>query len=587
VPATAGAAVDDDIYDVAVDTQRGSAAACGASATAAAAAWRPSWQQMCDAGDARASGTDAPVASAQCADAAASAAGSGGEPSPSPVRHTTATDRPRSYAQRRSITVDALTSDSSDSESPDASSDDDDDRYSTECAACDRHIGRSDRGFACDVVGCRSTRCVDCMPAASDYLCRQHTSALGSVVAASADAPARLAVATPAPSAPAVLIRALPEVLSDAARTGVQSALSTIGGWAEDEDMVDLVDDLTDTLQFGPVSSRSKGASAITRLSEYLLVCPAPLRQALASQSAIDILLSSFVNARLRVGRRRNTAVPDSWRERDVPQPLSVRGEVSALLGLIRLAALLSADPRGTVPRTRRVMRKCGCLARHGPSPRSYTFLWELEAAWRHGSIPRNDPTAMAVAGLCVSAIHFLLRPRYVKEVSPAQMPRDGPPGGRGWLLRWEKGDKVRQPHLGPAAPSGSQAGSEATALPKRPAGRAHAAVTQLHPKHPRVSAAEGRLLTELQDAWRSVRGESDGPLFCRVESARQTSKAPPGAVLRTWRYNNGPAVPTWFWLKSKMTDRIIKRWMVRFLTQIIGARRTARRVISGLIARN
>ena len=103
-----------------------------------------------------------------------------------------------------------------------------------------------------------------------------------------------------------------------------------------------------------------------------------------------------------------------------------------------------------------------------------------------------------------------------------------------------------------------------------------------LHPKHPRVSAAEGDLLAELQVAWRALRRNDPGPLFCRVETARQTAKVPPGAVLRYWRYGDGPSVPTFLWPASKMSERIIKRWMVHMLEPIIGSKRVARRVLSG-----
>lgn len=557
--------------DAARSTSPAGAGSSGATtADAAPAAWQSTWQQMMS------THTEPTPVAADAADPVARR-----DTSRSPSRRVAVPCHPPpSRGNRRSITADALTSDSDDASSADTSSDDD--RYSTECAACDRHIARSDGGFACDVAGCRSTKCTACMPSAGEYLCRQHATQLGAVVAASADAPARLAVAAPTPSSPAVLIRALPEVLSDAARTGVHAALASVGGWADDKDMVDLVDDLTDTLQHGPASTGAKGTSAITRLSEYLRVSPSPLRQALATHDSIDILLSSFVNARLRVGVRRNMIIPEPWTARPVPDPTSVKSEVSALLGLMRLAALLPADPRGTVPRTRRVMRKCGCLARHGASPRSYTFLWELQAAWRHGAIPRNDPTAIAVATLCVTAIHFLLRPRYARAVAPAQLTRDGPPPSKGWLLRWEHGDKSRQPHLGPALPPSGDAREQPPAKSSTPR-HGHPSMRTLHPKHPRVSAAEGELLTELQCAWRSLRGDDAGPLFCRVEPARQTKKVPPGAVLRTWSLNNGQSVPSFLWLKSQMSERIIKRWMVRFLTPIIGASRTSRRVISGL----
>lgn len=562
-------------------------------------------------------GGAAPVASAR-ATAATPMGTAATRDTPPPPSHHTANDSTHAGARRRGCTsaaaagarrgsaADSSSEDdpSSDSDSSSDSSSSNDSRYSTECTGCDVHIARSDPGRGCDVFGCRATRCTKCMPEPTPYLCRQHGDILGSPPATAAGAaaappvvvpsdgvgPARLAPAAPPPSAPATLILALPEVLRDAARCGVESALTAVAGWKDDPDMRNLVDDLVETLHFAPASTKAKGSSAISRLREFLEVTPPSLLRALATADALDVTLAAFVSMRLRVATRRQPTLPPSWTERPIPDPVAVKGEVSAILGLLRLASLLPADPKGTVPRTRRVMRKCGCLARHGASPRGYTFLWELIAAW-NTAIPRNDPRALAVATLATTAIHFLLRPIYVRSVSPSQI-RPEPPDR--WILRWGEADKTRPARAGPApAAAAAGAGSSTSAPAPAPtpapttSNTAHPALRSLPPKHPRISAAQGELLSELQRRWRSIRmavpEPEVGPLFCRTEVARQTAKVPKGAHLVRWRPEAGSdPVPVLIWPRSRLSERIIKRELVRFLSPIVGPRRAARRMLSG-----
>lgn len=578
-----------------------SAAADGTAATVAQRAASASDAAAAGSGSAASAATDDAVdaATTRRTASASDAAATGGGDASAAAGATAA-----AAARHTASTSDAATASSTSESSDDDDSDDsDDDRFSTECTNCNIHISRSDRGMSCDVFGCRATQCNQCLPEPTTYLCRQHGDVLGAhrdreagaaetagaarVSVASAGAPAQLVQPRPPHTSPAALIRALPEVLRAAAKTGVDTALRAVEGWSRDHDMCELVEDLVETLEFNP-STRAKGSSAVTRLEEYLAVAPSPLRQALASASTIDILLSSFVTCRLRAGTRRAHAVPDQWKGRPIPDPVSVRGEVAATVGLLRLAALLPADPRGTLPITRRAMKKCGCLVRKEASPRGYTFLWEWIAAWEHGIVPRDNPQAIAVAALGVTAIHFLLRPIYVRSLAP----REITPDGAGWLLRWAHGDKTRRRRAGggaaaaaTAAGAGSGGASAAAACggSSEGAGSSTPAMRGLPPSHPRLSAAEGSLLSTLLTAWRRMRGpDATGRLFCRTERARQTSKVPKGARLVQWQLEEEEPVPTFIWPDSRMSERMIKTWMVRFLTPLIGKRRALRRVISG-----
>ena len=477
-----------------------------------------------------------------------------------------------------------------------------DSRFSTECTGCDRHIPRDGAGSSCDVIGCRATRCDTCMPERVPYLCRQHGHALGAAAAAvptgaasSADPAvctataggALLAPPAPQPSSPAALVLALPDMLTDASRVGVEAALSALGGWREDADMIDLADDLAETLAWGPSSTAAKGASSLRRFREHITALPATLSRAVATPQVIDIVLSAFVSARLRVYTAKKR-LPPEWTARPTPEPVSVRGEVGAVVGLLRLSALLPADPRGSIPRTRRVLKKTGCLAKHGASPRGYTFLWELAEAWHRGIVPRNNPQAVAACTAFVTGIHFLLRPRYLRTVSPEEITLCGAPR---YQLEWKWEDKTR-----PAALTAAACGFHpaAAAAPRR-TGPALAGTCRSQPslteapqnrklpaKHPRISASQGDLLHTLQQQWRTVRGPSPGPLFCRIEPATQTRTTPPGATLVSWPHDRGHT-PAFMWTRSSMSERVLKKWLVLFLTPLLGARRARKRVLSGL----
>lgn len=504
-------------------------------------------------------------------------------------------------------TSDDEQSDTSTATSDTSSTSSRDSRFSTECTCCNCHIARGDNGNQCDVIGCRATRCEACMPEPTPYLCKQHGDVIGvneaSTAAMAAAGPSSWGVAPTsggtamltqprtAAASPAVLVRALPSVLAAAAKTGIEAALATLGPWQKDPDMLGLVEDLTDTLEWGSEASKAKGAGALRRLDECLPVLPAALRQAVANPDIIDIVLSAFVSARLRVHTARKR-LPEQWTQRPVPEPTSIRGEVNAIIGLLRVAALLPADPRGSVMRTRRIMRKTGCLDKHAASPRGYTFLWELATAWDSGIVPRDNPQAVAAMGLFVNAVQFLLRPRYARAVSPLEIRHEA--GGR-YRLRWGHPDKTRPKRLGAAdagavhpAVKKARAAAAGTGAAAAPGAGPCEEGTTLPAKHPRLTGSQGKLLHEMHQLWRPMRealGAPEGPLFCRVEIARQTRVIPLRAVLTTWAAPDSgkPPVNVFVWPYSMMSEKILKRWLVQFLTPIIGAARASKRVLSGL----
>lgn len=487
----------------------------------------------------------------------------------------------------------------SDDDASSSTSDSRDSRFSTECVGCDRHIARDDGGNSCDVLGCRATRCAACMPVAEPYLCRQHGDVLGASAAAAAAAAAAgasagtvthaadgaAAVATSGPPrlAPAILVRALPGALTTAAGTGVAAALASLGdAWRSDPDMRDLADDLTETLSWGNASTRAKGAGAIRRLTECLQVLPHMLTQAVATPDIVDVLLCAYVSGRLRV-RTARRRVPPEWLGRPIPEPTSVRGEVMALVGLLRLAAILPPDPRGSLLRLRRVLKKTGCLARHGASPRGYTFLWELGLAWDSGIVPRDNPQAVAALTLYVTGIHFLLRPIYVRSVEPTELTHVE---STRYKLKWKWADKARAELLAAQRcgfhPGAAAAARSTGAAVREPEVAAAGPNGKVPAKHPRITGSQGKLLHELQQLWRVVRGSDDGPLFCRIEPARQIGRTPPGAVLTHWEHR-GERTPAYMWTRSRMSEKILKQWLVRFLTPIVGPARAQKRVLSGL----
>ena len=440
-----------------------------------------------------------------------------------------------------------------------------DSRFSTECTGCDRHVARGDAGHSCDVIGCRATRCVACMPEPGAYLCRQHGS-LGTTSGGGAGA-------SSAPATTAALVSALPYVLQAAAATGVEAALSALGAWRQDPDMQELADDVAETLAWKPDGTRTKGDGVIRRLREFLTVLPPMLTQAVVTPDIADVLLSAYVCARLRI-RTARRRVPSAWIDRPAPEPASVRGEVSAIAGLLRLAALLPADPKGTLMRARRTMKKCGCLDRHAASPRGYTFLWEVALAWSTGVVPRHNLQAVVACALFVTAIHLLLRPRYARAVAPTEIRHES---STRYVLRWRWQDKARPGRLQPSA-AAAGAAAPRVAVPAAAEGpQAHG----IPAKHPRISAASGELLHHLQQVWRKVRGDSPGPLFCRVEPATQTHRVPPGATLVQW-HHEGRDYPTFVWHHSQMSERVLKKWLVAFLTPMIGAAKASKRVLSG-----
>jgi hypothetical protein len=430
------------------------------------------------------------------------------------------------------------------------------------------------------------------MPQPAPYACQQHIRKLAPADAAAglADVGAAGASTTTAAPPTVALIRALPKVLTDAARVGVTGALRLLGAWSRDSDLVDLVDDLVDTLNFGAASTATKNRSALRRLGEFVRAAPAALATAVAQHDAIDITLSSYVAARLRVHKR--TLPPPEWRPpHEVPEPPSVKGEVSAIVGLCRLAALLPPDPRGTLPLTRRVMRKCGCFSKHAASPRAYTFAWELQTAWRAGHVPRNNPQAVAAFNWFMCALQFVLRPRYVRAAQYVNILPDAA-SAQAWRLDWVHGDKTRQPELteeaavalaAKAAGAGSGRGGASSSRSRTAPRHVAEIMDNLPARHPRVTCSAGTLFDETLRQWREFRGADPGPLFCRTEVARQTAKVPPGARLLSWHAPDGTRVPTYVWHASPISDRILKRWLVAILAPIVGADRARARVLSGL----
>ena len=332
-----------------------------------------------------------------------------------------------------------------------------------------------------------------------------------------------------------------------------------------------------DTLSWQPSKgSAAKGTSATRRFAEFIATLPSSLAQAVATPGVLDVVTSSFVSARLRVKVARRP-IPEEWKGRPVPEPTSVvRGETFAIIGLLRLAALLPSDSKGSMPCTRRVLRKTGCLAAKGASPRSYPFLWELVAAWESGAVPRNNPQAIAAFGLFLTAIHFLLRPRYVRATEPTDLLHEG---GCKYRLDWGWADKSRPGALAPAA----AAAASARPQPQPIRHRFMEELKSLPAKHPRITASQGKLLHEVLSIWRPFRGPSPGPLFCRTEAARQQTKTPKGSpATKAWTYDR-QTTPAYMWTQTPMSEKVLKRWLVFFLTPIIGQARARKRVLSGL----
>lgn len=501
-----------------------------------------------------------------------------------PAAAASAADAPTGMVAQRSATASAVDEGATSGDTATTSSDDEEDsdatsvlsQYSTDCALCARHVARGEDGTVCDTRCCRRTVCTGCLPAPSadapSWWCRVHRRdapaprASGAVTQLAAGAGGGSAAASPpVPCGGAdsgdLRIVDLPDVIggqrADAAAHGVARALRHVEGWKHDQDLMDIMDDLAETLAFGPKATATKGVSAVKRFREFVEWLPPRLSRARAVHDTIDITLAAYVNARCGVARNSPWDPPR-------PQPPSVRGEVAAVVGLLRLADLLPADPKGTIPRTRRTMRKCGCCQKHDASPRAYTFAWELEAAWRIG-VDTADPTAVMVWCLCVTAIAFLLRPKYVRSLIPHELR----PVRGVWELRWQRDDKGRPVARPPDAPA-------LTWVPE----------SGLPARHPRLTAAAGTMLRRALAIANTAppRGATEGPMFCRVEVARRPGAAvPKGAVAKPWvPPGGGTPVPTYWWTGSQLSARIIKRHIVRFLTPVVGAARARHRVLSG-----
>jgi len=274
----------------------------------------------------------------------------------------------------------------------------------------------------------------------------------------------------------------------------------------------------------------------------------------------VDIVLALYVNARCGVARRR----PPEWGK--LPERSVVRGEVSAIVGLLRLAGVLPHDPRGSIPKTRIALRKCKCCEKHEASPRGYTFMWELEAAWRLG-VDRSDPREVCVWAWAVVTICYLLRPVYTRSLSQAEV--SGHEAGAR-TLRWQRDDKGR--------PAGRPA--DAPALTVAPP-------ASLPAKHPRLTAASHPLLRtalSILEKNRPASRDATDLLFCRVEAAR-TTRVPKGAIARPWKPPGGTREPVtaYWWPRTPLSEEMVTRHLRRFLTPIIGPERAAKRVPSGL----
>ena len=610
-----GAAAAATPVDVVV-TRPDAGSACGSAAGAAAAArgvdsgaaaaaapadaggvpavpWRASWEVM--ASDAAAAGgggggsSSAAATSATASttvDVAASAAPTAASVrAPAGASAAAADDgggRTRVGATGVGAADDATSGDDDDTSS---GSDDEDDSvgsddgtvgdeasdFSVDCVTCDRHIRRDQDGTRCEDAACRRTRCTTCAPApamAPAWWCDVHAAERAEAGRSGAAAAAAAAVEVPAPGTIRVL--GLPPLLSQrgvAAATSIAHALTVLGpDWREDGDLAGMADDLADTLGFGPASSNAKGKSAVRRLEEFVTWLPRRLSSATATAEVVDVVLAMFVNARCGVA----TASP--WQP-PTPDPPTVRGEVNAIVGLLRLAGLLPADPKGTIPRTRRAMRKCGCTDKLDASPRAYTFAWELTVAWLR-TVDRSDPREVAVWCCCAVALSLLLRPKYVRRVTPADITSCQPQAPDTWILRWKRDDKAR-----PAArPAGAPGLREAPA-------------SGLPAKHPRLSASAAAALNVAMHVMGGMRpaGVDSGPIFRRVERARQGAVVPKGAVPFTWHppvaHGHAPKepVPAYWWPGTGLSSGVIKRHLVRFLTPIIGAARARLRVLSGM----
>lgn len=450
-----------------------------------------------------------------------------------------------------------------------------DDRYETVCVACHRHIAKEDPGYSCEVLGCRVTRCPRCtVDPSADFWCLRH----GGGDASGAGATQSAAAASDGDTRGRCTIARLADVLDDAAAFGLEHAIAALSDCRDDPDMRDLLSDVKDAMEWAPAGTTQARGGALRRLREYLTVAPAPLLRAAATPATFDVLMAGYVTVRTRRSRRARR--PPEW-DGSTVKPTSVRNEVNAVVGLARVAGILRGDPKGSLPQMRRVMKACGCNAKSDASPRCYSFAWELAAAMRLGHV--NGPTAFAVWALCVTATHLVLRPRYVRGLNGAELTHCG---GDRYSLRYERGDKTNQPAMPPASSAGAGGQEDPTSQPPAVDGDVSdsddtvPATDGLPTAHPRQTGAAGAVLHAALATWHDIRGpvDKDLPVFCRIETAR-TDKAPKGA--QPARY--GPeGTPCWVWPATQLSEKVIKREMVKFLTPIVGRSRALKRVLSG-----
>ena len=433
--------------------------------------------------------------------------------------------------------------------------------FSVDCDRCAHHIRRTANGMRCTDDRCRATICTRCVPRPQDHpdwWCRVHQAARaagpgGGSAARGEDPP------TGAPSC----IRDIPRVVAGtrtrAAATSVRATLDTLGDWRNDEDLRELADDLVDTLAFAPSSTTAKGRSAVRRFEEMVGSLPERLASAPPTHDMIDIVLAAYVNARCGVARRR----PREWKQ--LPSRSVVRGEVGAVVGLLRLAELLPADPRTSIPKTRRTLKKCRCCDRHDASPRAYTFMWELECAWRTGAVNRADPRACIVWCMCVVGVCFVLRPKYIRYATLAELTTRP----RMFQLRWQRDDKGR--------PVGRPAGApEVKVVPP----------TGLPARHPRLTTAANAMLSIAMHILLHLTPSRavHNLVFPRVEAARQTTRTPVRATRHVWRPpGGGTPVMAYWWLDTPMTSEQWTRNMRSFLQSVVGPERAPTRIPSGL----
>lgn len=386
--------------------------------------------------------------------------------------------------------------------------------------------------------------------------------------------------------------------LERSGQQSLQSLRALLSGWEKDSELIDMFADVEDVLEHRVLNTRKKDVLALRRLGEYVAWLPLAVQRAAACHDMIDFVLAGFVGSRCRVHKRRVRPIP--WRG-SAPMPSSVRSEVNAIVGLTRAAGMLPADPKGTIPRTRMTMKRCGCCNKYDASPRAYTVGWELAAARR--MVPFGSVRMWAVWCIASFAIGFLLRPLYARTAGREHITGFG--GGR-WQLRWDQGDKTAPAPIAPHVPQasdeddpsddGESSGSSssaasaagaaavtATAARRRPARkpiRISPVSAGLPKAHPRRTASAAPMLDIALREWIPIRGpcEPGEPLFCRIEDARNPDRCPGGARAVKWRGKD-----CWLWPKTPLSSAVIKAQLTSFLTPIVGQERAAKRVFSGL----